>query len=119
MGVLCTAASYGAFVGLSSVVHPQIANVMTWVLGLGLGFALNRRITYRISGPEGRGEQFARFVLGSFGQLLVSAFGFWVLMSVLKLPAWLAFPICLAFTSAYMFAYLESIAFRDVKLERR
>jgi putative flippase GtrA len=105
--------------GYRGVAHYEIANAAAWVLSMGLGFVLKRALTCRLSGPENRAGQLARFVVGSVGHLIISTFGFWVLMGPLHLSAWAAFPINVVFTSTYMFTYLESVPFRNGTVELR
>lgn len=117
VGLLCTAISYGVFVALSRVAHYELANVGAWVSGVGVSFICNRALTYGVRTRERLPQQTALFVAGSLGQLLISALGFWVTMGLLHLPAWGAYPVCLVFTSAYMFAYLEAVVFRGDTVE--
>lgn len=111
VGVACTAVSYTVFLLVSPHLQFELANVASWAAGIGLGFVLNRFVTYRIRGRDGLPLQFGLFVVGSLGQLIVSSIGYAVLMGLLRTPSWLAFPICMVFTAAYMFAYHEAITF--------
>jgi putative flippase GtrA len=111
VGVLCTVIGYVVFVSLTKVVHYEIANVGAWASGVGVGFLLNRYVTYKIRGPDGLPMQFGLFVLGSLGQLVVSSLGYAILISGFHLGPTPAYVLNLVFTASYMFAYLESVAF--------
>ena len=112
VGAVSTLISYVVFISLAKVVHYQVANVASWGAGLGVGFILNRRITYGIRGAGGLPRHMALFAAGSVGQLAVSAIGYAVLIGGFHLNTTLAFAVNLLLTASYMFAYLESIAFR-------
>ena len=111
VGLLCTAASYGAFVGLTPLVGYGAANVMAWAAGFLLSFALNRGFTYRIRGSHRSREQFGLFLLGSAAQLGIASAGYWLLIGRLHMNTSAAFAINLVFTAAFMFAYMECVAF--------
>lgn len=115
VGVICTAASYGVFVLATRFVHFEVANLIAWAASVGLGFVLNRTVTYRLRGREGLPLQFGLFVTGSLGQLVVSAIGYAVFIGMLHFGPTLAFVCTTLFTAAYMFVYLESVAFRKAR----
>jgi putative flippase GtrA len=115
VGVICTAASYGVFVMAVRFIHFEVANLIAWAASVGLGFLLNRRVTYRLTGPEGLPRQFGLFVTGSLGQLLLSSTGYAVFIGGLHFKPTPAFVCTTLFTAAYMFTYLELIAFRKTR----
>lgn len=117
VGLLCSAISFGVFLALSRATHYEVANAGAWASGMGVSFVCNRVLTYGVRTRRRLPQQTALFIAGSLGQLLVSSLGYWILIGLLHLPAWAAYPICLVFTSAYMFAYMEAVVFRGDTIE--
>ena len=114
VGVICTALAYVIFAPLVYVGVPYlVANVIAWAVTSGVGFGLNRYVTFRLRGPERLPLQFGLFVAGSLSQLVVASVGYWLLMSLLHLGPTVAFVINLLLTSGFMFLYLNVVAFRQ------
>lgn len=111
-GAICTLVGGIVFVVSARFVHYQAANVASWASGVALGFAMNRRFTYGIIGPEALNAQLAIFFIGSLGQLALSSLGYALLIGRFHLAPVVAFIMNLIFTATYMFAYLELLTFR-------
>jgi putative flippase GtrA len=112
VGVVCTLTAYAIFVIAAGFMHYVLANVLGWLAATGLSFALNRRFTFGISDVEHIRRDAVLFALGSLGQLTVASASYWLLIGVLGLPPFVAFPIVLGLTVPPMFLFLKAIAFR-------
>ncbi len=117
-GALTTAFSYGVFIGLIHLgLYYEIASVASWALGLCVGFALNRRFTFGISGADRRTRDFSFYVLGSLLQLGLGLGGYALLIGRLRLDATPAFILNTAVTATFNFLFLRFVTFRRVGVE--
>ena len=110
VGTFCAGVSYAVFIaGVKLGLHYLAANALSWIAGVGLGFVLNRAITFQMPDWAHWGRQLAMFMTGSFAQLVLSTLGLAFLMGVLGLgatPAWL---LNTGFWAAAMFLYLHVV----------
>ena len=114
-GVVTTALAYVVFVGLVHAgVHYAIASAASWASGLTVGFVLNRRFTFGISGARHRGRDFTLYVLGAVLQLLLGLAGYAVLIGRLRLDPTPAFVLNTAVTATFNFLFLRFVTFRRV-----
>ncbi len=115
-GALTTALSYVGFIGLIRLgIYYELASVVSWALGLVLGFSLNRRFTFGISGAERRTRDFSLYLVGSLLQLGLGLAGYAVLIGRLGLAATPAFVVNTAATAAFNFLFLWFVTFRRVE----
>jgi putative flippase GtrA len=111
-GAIATAITYLGFIGLLTVTNYLLAATGSWILGIACGFVLNRRLTFGISGPTGRGKHLALFILGAVLQYGLAIAGYAVLLGRLQLNPSLAFIINLAVTTSFSFAFQNLVVFR-------
>ena len=112
-GVLTTALSYGVFIGLIRLgAYYEVASVASWALGLALGFAINRRFTFGISGADSRKRDLLLYVAGSLLQLGLGLAGYALLIGRLGLGATPAFVLNTAVTASFNFLFLRFVTFR-------
>jgi putative flippase GtrA len=112
-GALTTALSYVVFVGLIRLgLHYAIASVVSWGLGLVVGFAVNRRFTFGISGANRRGRDFSLYMVGALLQLGIGLTGYALLIGRLGLDATPAFVLNTAVTASFNFLFLRFVTFR-------
>jgi putative flippase GtrA len=88
------------------------ATALAWLVTVCVGFAINRRFTFRIVGREKRGRDFVLFVVGAAMQLAITLVGYTVTLARLKLDPTIAFAINLVLTTVFGFAFLNLVAFR-------
>jgi putative flippase GtrA len=113
IGLLSTAVSYLVFIALIRLgLHYALASVASWAAGLAVGFVLNRRFTFGITGPERRTRDFGLYVIGALLQLLLGLTGYAITIGRLGLNPTLAFAINLPITTAFSFLFLRFVTFR-------
>lgn len=114
-GLLTTAIAYGVMAGLTRLgVFYLVAATASWAASLCVGFAVNRRFTFRIRGAEQSKRDFGFYALGAVLQLLVGWAGYAVLMGELHLSVTPAFAINLVFTTSCSFLFMRFVTFRRV-----
>ncbi len=114
-GALTTALSYIGFIGLiRRGAFYEVASAASWALGLVLGFSINRRFTFGISGAERRKRDFSFYILGSLLQLGLGLTGYALLIGRLGLDATPAFILNTAVTASFNFLFLRFVTFRRV-----
>jgi putative flippase GtrA len=112
-GALTTALSFCVFIGLIHLgVHYEVASVASWVLGLVVGFVINRRFTFGISGAGRRTRDFTFYVLGSLLQLGLGLTGYALLIGRLRLDPTPAFVVNTAVTASFNYLFLNFVTFR-------
>ena len=112
-GLLTTALSYVVFIALIGAgVFYELACVASWASGLLVGFLLNRRFTFGISGAERRKRDFTLYVVGSLLQLGVGLIGYALLIGRLHLDKTPAFVLNTAVTATFNFLFLRFVTFR-------
>ncbi|MGH7010432.1 MAG: GtrA family protein [Caulobacteraceae bacterium] len=111
VGIVCTVISFVVFVCAIKTCGYLIAAALSWAAGVCFGFALNRRVTFGISGVVGVWRELILFLGGSLAQLGLGLFDYWILIGNLKLPAGAAFIINLAVGASAMFAWLNLAVF--------
>lgn len=111
-GAIATVITYLGFIGLLKVTNYLVAATGSWILGVACGFALNRRLTFGISGPAGRGKHLALFTLGAVLQYGLAMAGYAILIGRLRLNPSMAFIINLGFTTTFSFAFQNLVVFR-------
>jgi putative flippase GtrA len=110
VGVVCTLISYAAYwLALRFGAHYLGANAAGWICGVGLGFVLNRRMTFRVQGAQAWRRQLVMFVIGAVAQLGLSSLGLTLLIGGLGLGPLLAFVINTIILSALNFAWLHFV----------
>lgn len=115
-GVLTTALSYIGFIGLIRLgAYYELASVASWALGLVLGFAVNRRFTFGVSGSDRRKRDFSLYLVGSLLQLGLGLAGYALLIGRLGLEATPAFVLNTAVTASFNFPFLRYVTFRRVE----
>jgi len=114
-GALTTALSYVVFIGLIRLgTHYEAASAASWALGLVVGFAVNRRFTFGISGADRRKRDFTLYGLGSLLQLGLGLTGYALLIGRLRLDPTPAFILNTAVTATFNFLFLRFVTFRRV-----
>jgi putative flippase GtrA len=114
-GLLTTGIAFVVFVGLPYLgVHYLIASVLSWASSLTVGFLMNRRFTFGISGGEKRGRDFGFYMLGAVLQMLLGLAVYRVLIGQWRLDRPLAFAINLIFTTGFSFLFMRFVTFRRV-----
>jgi putative flippase GtrA len=114
-GVLTTALSYIGFIGLIRLgAYYEVASVASWAMGLVLGFTINRRFTFGVSGAERRRRDFSLYVVGSLLQLCLGLAAYALLIGRLGLDATPAFVLSTAMTASFNFLFLRFVTFRRV-----
>jgi len=117
-GGLTTGVSYVCFILLLRVMHYAPATVLAWAAGLGIGFALNRRHTFGISGPERRGRHFALYVVGALLQLALGLAGYAILMGRMGMDPTPAFILNTGINASFGFAFQNLVTFRKALARR-
>lgn len=112
VGLLCTALAYGVFILLAPRMHYQLANLLAWGSSVGLGFILNRFITFRVRTRDNILKHFGLFAVGSLSQLALSSLIYAMLIGGMHLPPPIAFLINTAATATLMFGWLKLVTFR-------
>ncbi|MGH6987932.1 MAG: GtrA family protein [Caulobacteraceae bacterium] len=112
MGALCTIISFVVFVLAANAFNYLVAGVLSWIAGIGVGFALNRRLTFGISGSGALRRHVTLFVAGSLAQFALALSVYWLLIGKLHLTPAAAFCINLLVNAGVMFAYLSLVVFR-------
>ncbi len=109
VGVTCAGFAYLVFIGAERAgLHYLAANGLAWGASVGLGFLLNRRFTFARRGT-GAPTQFALFVAGSLGQLLLSSLGLALLIGVLRLGSTTAFVLNTGVLATLNYFYLHFV----------
>ena len=109
VGLICAGFAYLIFIGAERAgLHYLAANTLAWGASVGLGFLLNRRFTFAPSGSR-RPAQFALFVAGSLGQLLLSSLGLAFLIGVLHFGSTPAFVLNTGVLAVLNFLYLHFV----------
>src|SRR5688572_6942295 len=91
VGGICTMLSYGIFLLLSEVFHMNylVAQVISYLAGLVLGFVLNRNWTFS-SHLEEDEKYFTRYLLVYLVSLGLSNVFLWLLVENLNFESWFA-----------------------------
>ena len=112
-GALTTTLSYVVFVGLIRLgMYYEAASAASWALGLVVGFAINRRFTFGISGADRRKRDFTLYGLGSLLQLGLGLVGYALLIGRLHLDPTPAFILNTSVTATFNFLFLRFVTFR-------
>jgi putative flippase GtrA len=112
-GALTTGIAYVVFVGLIAAgVQYLLASAAAWAASLGVGFAINRRFTFGIVGPESRRKDFGLYVTGALLQLALGMAGYAILIGRIGLDPTPAFICNLVLTTTFSFLFLRFITFR-------
>jgi len=111
-GALATGVAYLTFMLLLKVMHYLPAGALSWAASVCVGFAVNRRFTFGISGSQGRKREFALFMIGAGLQLLIALAGYAVLIGHLKIAPTPAFLLNLILTTTFSFAFSSLVTFR-------
>jgi len=114
-GALTTALSYVVFIGLIRLeVYYEAASAASWALGLVVGFVVNRRFTFGISGGDRRKRDFTLYIVGSLLQLGLGLSGYALLIGRFRLDPTPAFILNTAVTATFNFLFLRFVTFRRV-----
>lgn len=112
-GILTTAIAYGVFIALIRLgLHYELSSVAAWAAALTVGFVVNRRFTFSITGDDRRGRDFGLYVTGAVLQLLLGLAVYAVIIGMLGLNPTLAFAINLPIVTAFSFLFLRFVTFR-------
>jgi putative flippase GtrA len=112
-GVIATGVTYVVLIGLMKLgAYYMLAGVASWASGLAVGFVLNRRFTFGITGRERRTRDFGLYLTGALLQLALGLGCYAVTIGWLRLNPTLAFVINLPITTAFSFLFLRFVAFR-------
>lgn len=118
-GLLTTATAYVVFVGLIALgVHYLIANVFAWGVALLVGFVVNRRFTFGITGADGRSRHFGLYLLGAGLQLMLGSVGYAILIGYLRLDPTPAFAVNIIITATFNYLFLSLVTFRPAAAKR-
>ena len=115
VGGLSLIVSYVLTAGLKSVIGIQAAAVIAWIAAVLVAFAVNRRVTFGLSGADRRWRELALFTLGALGQLALTLGGYAVTLGWLRWNFNLAFALNILTTTIFGFAYVNLIAFRRAR----
>ena len=114
-GALTTAFSYGVFVGLIRLgTYYEVASAASWALGLLVGFFLNRRFTFGVSGADRRKRDLTLYLVGSSLQLGLGLTVYALLIGRLRLDPTPAFLLNTLVTATFNFLFLRFVTFRRV-----
>jgi len=114
-GALTTSVAYLVFIGLlDRGLNYAIAATVSWAAGLVLGFTLNRRFTFGITGTERYRRDFGVYALGAVLQLLLGLTGYAILIGRMHLSGTPAFAVNLVVTTTFSFLFLRFVTFRRV-----
>ncbi|BAK68062.1 hypothetical membrane protein [Sphingobium sp. SYK-6] len=94
-------------------VHPQLANVLGYLVAVASGFVLHGRVTFRGHGKRDQPVARAvRFVTVSLLSLALNAFWVWLFVERLALPLWSPVPLMAVVTPAFVFLLNRHWVFR-------
>lgn len=114
-GALTTALAYAVFVGLIGLgVFYETACVASWAAGLFVGFTVNRRFTFGVSGAPRRGRDALFYLAGALLQLALGLGGYALLFGRLHLDKSPAFVINTAIAATFNFLFQRFVTFRRV-----
>lgn len=112
-GLASTLVSYVVFIALMRAgMYYVVSSAASWAGGVLVGFLLNRRFTFGITGRERRVRHFGLYVTGMVLQLLLGLAGYAVTIGRLNLDPTLAFAINLPITTAFSFLFMRYVTFR-------
>jgi putative flippase GtrA len=111
-GGVTTLVAYIATILLLRIMNYVPATVFAWVATVAVGFTLNRRFTFGITGANRRAKDLGLFVIGALLQLCMTIAGYSITLGRMDLDPSLAFAINLALTTAFGFAFLNLVTFR-------
>jgi putative flippase GtrA len=112
-GGVATAVSYVIFVPLAPHIGWFPAAVSAWLPAVIVAFLMNRRLTFGIRGRDSLEKQFGLYVLGALTQFGLSLVGYFVLIDLFGLGESLSFFINLIFTTAFSYAFMSLVTFRN------
>lgn len=111
VGLVTTAATYAAFrAALSLGLHYLLASTISWMFGMAVSYACNRRFTFAVRRQASLREA-GRFLSGGIVQCLIASAGYVLMMGVLHLNATLAFLINVGVGCVFNFCYMRWIVF--------
>ena len=120
VGLISTGVAYLLFTGLLRLgVHYLLASAIAWAISLAVGFALNRRYTFDIRGPDGRVRNLALYVMGALGQLALGSADYALMIGKLGIEATPAFIINTAIVATASFIFSKWVTFRRPAAEGR
>lgn len=110
VGGLCAAITYlGYEAGLQLGVNYLVANAAGWLAGVAVGFVLNRRLTFGVSGGEHVGTQSVQYVLGQAFQLTGTTITLGVLVRGLHFGPRIAFVLNTGLWAVWSFAWMHFV----------
>ncbi len=112
-GAATTLTAYVIFMVAAIFVHYALASFLAWTMTIPVGFALNRKFTFRIGTADRRAMQFLKFCAGAVLQLVLNEACLFVFIGQLELSKTMAFVLTLAITATVNFAFLAMYAFRQ------
>lgn len=111
VGVLCTLISYITFVVFAARTNLILATILSWLSGITISFALNRKFTFNSRSNSRFSQQAIFFLLASTLQLSLASFGYWALIEKLNINSHIAYLINLLFTTILMYYLLDNFVF--------
>lgn len=91
VGVAATLTHYTTALAAAILVHPLIANVFGYCLGLAVSYTGHHRFTFRVHRAEARHRhRFPRFVLVSGSAVALSEIVLWLCLEQTDWPLWLS-----------------------------
>lgn len=91
VGTAATLTHYAAALGSATLVHPLLANIVGYCLGLAVSYTGHHRFTFRVHHAEARHRQrFPRFVLVSGSAVGLSEIILWLCLAHTNWPLWLS-----------------------------
>ena len=110
-----TAAVYLAFrLLLRAGLDPVPASALCWLMGLGLGYVLNKRITFELRRDASVAEV-ATFLAGYGLQLVIGMAGYALLMKRWHVDATVSFMLVTGVTAAFSFLFMRFVVFRTAR----
>jgi putative flippase GtrA len=111
-GAATTLCAYAVFMIAASFMHYAAASLLAWLVTIPVGFALNRKFTFRIHTPDRRNIHLLKFSAGALFQLALNEACLLLFIEHLHLSKTAAFVLTLGITASTNFAYLGLFAFR-------
>lgn len=108
----CQAAVYWTLAALVNV-HPQLANIVGYLVAVVLGYVLHGAFTFRGHGTRDRpASRGGRFILVSLLSLALNALWVWLCVTKGQWPEWTPIPAMLFVTPALVFVLNRQWVFR-------
>jgi putative flippase GtrA len=118
VGGFVTGVVYLVFIGLIQIgAHYLTAQAWSWLVGLALGYGLNRTFTFAVAKRVGLVELLL-YLSCYLLQYALGAIGFWLWIDQLHFGPTLAFVCNVVITTIFSFVFMRGVVFRRPKVER-